>query len=63
MLKLPICDGVESNIIYVDCRSDHKEVPDHNADSQQSGYSQREFLLFKFDPECLLKHLKFFYMT
>lgn len=27
-----------------DSRSDHKEVSDHSADSQQSGYSQRECL-------------------
>ena len=31
-----------SNVGF-DCRSDHKEITDHSADSQQSGYSQREF--------------------
>ncbi len=37
-------DCTASNIVFV-CRSDHKEVPDHSADSQ-SGYSQREFHIF-----------------
>lgn len=35
-----------SNVVF-HCRSDHKDVPDHSADSQQSGYSQREFHLFQ----------------
>lgn len=41
LLEIPIL--VQKYLMFAfDCRSDHKEVPDHSADSQQSGYSQRE---------------------